>query len=84
MSEKRFVLDKLYHTIMTPIEKISVGRNYMTYGEVVGCLNEQQATITELESKLQAVTMLKDDYEELIEDFEKKYGKNIEDVIDDE
>ena len=40
MSEQRFVLDKLYYTIMTPIEKISVGRSYMTYGEVVGCLNE--------------------------------------------
>lgn len=37
-----------------------------------------------LNRKLQSVTMLKDDYEELIESFEKKYGKNIEDVIDDE
>ena len=45
MSEKRFVLDKLYYTIMTPIEKISVGRNYITYGEVVDLLNKQQATI---------------------------------------
>ena len=38
----------------------------------------------QLKEKLQSVTMLKDDYEELIESFEKKYGKNIEDVIDDE
>ena len=37
----------------------------------------------QLKEKLQSVTMLKDDYEELIESFEKKYGKNIEDVIDD-
>ena len=48
MNEKRFVLDKLYYTIMTPIEKISVGRSYMTYREVVNCLNEQQSTITKL------------------------------------
>ena len=38
----------------------------------------------QLKEKLQSVTMLKDDYEELIESFEKKYGKNIEDVVDDE
>lgn len=52
MSEQRFVLDKLYYTIMTPIEKISVGRCYMTYREVVDTLNEQQVTIIELERKL--------------------------------
>ena len=40
MSEQQFILDKLYYTIMTPIEKISVGRNYMTYKEVVDSLNE--------------------------------------------
>ena len=45
MSEKQFALDKLYYSIMTPIEKISVGRCYMTYREVVDTLNEQQATI---------------------------------------
>ena len=49
MSEQRFVLDKLYYTIMTPIEKISVGKNYITYGEVVDLLNEQQARIEMLE-----------------------------------
>lgn len=38
----------------------------------------------QLKKELQSVTMLKDDYEELIESFEKKYRKNIEDVIDDE
>ena len=38
----------------------------------------------QLQEKLKSVTMLKDDYEELIESFEKKYGKNIEDVINDE
>lgn len=54
-------------------------------------IGEQQATITalkeeneQLRQKLKSVTMLKDDYEELIESFEKKYGRNIEDVIDDE
>lgn len=51
MSEQRFVLDKLYYTIMTPIEKISVGRNYITYGEVVDLLNEQQATINKLKEE---------------------------------
>lgn len=58
---------------------------------LVELLNGQQATISRLEEeneqlkeKLQSVTMLKDDYEELIESFEKKYGKYIEDVIDDE
>ena len=51
MSEQQFILDKLYYTIMTPIEKISVGRNYMTYREVVDSLNEQQATIEELQQK---------------------------------
>lgn len=51
MTEKRFVLDKLYYTIMTPIEKISVGRSYMTYREVVNLLNEQQATISRLEEE---------------------------------
>ena len=51
MSEQQFILDKLYYTIMTPIEKISVGRSYMTYREVVDLLNEQQATIEELQHK---------------------------------
>ena len=51
MSEQQFILDKLYYTIMAPIEKISVGRNYMTYREVVDLLNEQQATIEELQQK---------------------------------
>lgn len=51
MSEQRFVLDKLYYSIMTPIEKISVGRCYMTYREVVDTLNEQQATIKRLEEE---------------------------------
>lgn len=51
MSEQRFVLDKLYYTIMTPIEKISVGRSYMTYREVVDCLNEQQTTINKLNKR---------------------------------
>ena len=51
MSEKRFVLDKLYYTIMTPIEKISIGRNYMTYGEVVDLLNEQHETIKQLKKE---------------------------------
>ena len=45
MSEQQFALDKLYYSIMTPIEKISVGRNYITYGEVVDLLNEQQSII---------------------------------------
>lgn len=124
MSEQQFIVDVLYYAIMTPIEKISVGRSYMAYREVVDLLNKQQSTINELQSiinhikceencedydyccetvcslyteikhlkeeneqlnrKLQSVTMLKDDYEELIESFEKKYGKNIEDVVDDE
>lgn len=51
MSEQQFVLDKLYYTIMTPIEKISVGRCYMTYMEVVDTLNEQQATIQSLKEE---------------------------------
>ena len=32
-----------------------------------------------IRQKLKSVTMLKDEYEELIESFEKKYGKKIED-----
>ena len=36
---------------MTPIEKISVGRNYITYGEVVDLLNDQQATIQSLKEE---------------------------------
>lgn len=51
MSEQQFALDKLYYSIMTPIEKISVGRNYITYGEVVDLLNEQQATINKLNKR---------------------------------
>lgn len=52
MSEQQFALDKLYYSIMTPIEKISVGRNYITYGEVVDLLNEQQATIQFLQNEI--------------------------------
>ena len=37
---------------MTPIEKISVGRCYMTYREVVDTLNEQQATIQFLQNEI--------------------------------
>ena len=51
MSEQQFALDKLYYSIMTPIEKISVGRNYITYGEVVDLLNDQQATINKLKEE---------------------------------
>lgn len=47
-------------------------------------IKELEKENEQLRKKLQSVTMLKDDYEELIESFEKKYGKNIEDVIDDE
>ena len=36
---------------MTPIEKISVGRCYMTYREVVDTLNKQQATINKLKEE---------------------------------
>ena len=51
MSEQQFALNKLYYSIMTPIEKISVGRNYITYGEVVDLLNEQQAIINKLQEE---------------------------------
>ena len=51
MSEQQFALDKLYYSIMTPIEKISVGRCYMTYREVVDTLNEQQSTIQSLKEE---------------------------------
>lgn len=54
MSDKRFVLDKLYYPIMTPIEKISVGRNYMTYGEVVDKLNELSEENEQLKSLVNA------------------------------
>lgn len=52
MSEQQFALDKLYYSIMTPIEKISVGRCYMTYREVVDTLNEQQATINKQKKRI--------------------------------
>lgn len=55
MSDKRFVLDKLYYPIMTPIEKISVGRNYMTYGEVVDLLNNLHQENQELKKKNNAL-----------------------------
>ena len=58
MSEKRFVLDKLYYAIMTPIEKISVGRSYMTYGEVVDCLNELFEENEQLQQELQGMDEL--------------------------
>ena len=65
--------------------------NSLSPSEIEGLLNEKESRINtlvkeneQLKEKLQSVTMLKDDYEELIESFEKKYGKNIEDVIDDE
>ena len=64
MSEQRFVLDKLYYTIMTPIEKISVGRNYITYGEVVDLLNEQESNINQL----------KEENEQLRKKLEQIYG----------
>ena len=67
MNEKRFVLDKLYYTIMTPIEKISVGRSYMTYGEVVGCLNEQQATINNQEQKIKILQQEINDTQAILE-----------------
>ena len=62
MSEQLFVLDKLYYTIMTPIEKISVGRSYMTYREVVDCLNEQQTTISRLEKENEQLQQLLAEY----------------------
>ena len=55
MSEQQFALDKLYYSIMTPIEKISVGRNYITYGEVVDLLNEQQAIIRRDETSIKTM-----------------------------
>lgn len=83
MSEKRFRANfdvSIYDSEKE--EYISVSDNGLE--EIAKRMNELQDTINELQSKLKAVTMLKDDYEELIELFEKKYGKNIEDVIDDE
>lgn len=71
----RFVLDKLYYSIMTPIEKISVGRSYMTYGEVVGCLNEQQSIIDE--QKI-AIDEMITDYKKLEEENKVLLGNLFE------
>lgn len=73
MGEQQFVLDKLYYTIMTPIEKISVGRNYMTYGEVVGCLNEQQSTIINLQGDVNRLNYI-------IEELRTKSYKQFEKI----
>ena len=89
MSEQQFALDKLYYSIMTPIEKISVGRNYITYGEVVDLLNEQQATIDKQDKAIrEALKVLADskNYQSVIS---FKYGlqyatKLLKRVIDDE
>lgn len=75
MSEQ-FVLDKLYYSIMTPIEKIDIGRGYMTYGEVVDKLNEQQSDLNylarfigefkvdEFKEKLRTLRILEDKVDE--------------------
>ena len=56
----------------------------ITKSDLLNKIQSLEKENEQLKEKLQSVTMLKDDYEELIESFEKKYGKNIEDVIDDE
>ena len=87
MSEKQFncVLGKDYHIINNNVDNMTY---YLQDGNdvvlVINLLNKLYEENEKLKEKLQSVTMLKDDYEELIESFEKKYGKNIEDVIDDE
>ena len=84
MSEQQFALDKLYYSIMTPIEKISVGRNYITYGEVVDLLNEQQATIDKQELRLQQLEELLELSENLNKSYrEKLIDMNLKMVIDD-
>ena len=75
MSEQRFVLDKLYYTIMTPIEKISVGRCYMTYREVVETLNEQQVTIIELERKLKKYAKIGEEQLKQISDLQDELNE---------
>ena len=75
MSEQRFVLDKLYYTIMTPIEKISVGRCYMTYREVVDTLNEQQVTIIELERKLKKYAKIGEEQLKQISDLQDELNE---------
>lgn len=67
MSEQQFALDKLYYSIMTPIEKISVGRNYITYGEVVDLLNEQQATINELKEENERLKCMNNQLEKRVD-----------------
>lgn len=87
MSEKQFncVLGKDYHIINNNVDNMTY---FLQDGNdvvlVINLLNKLYEENEKLKEKLQSVTMLKDDYEELIESFEKKYGKNIEDVIDDE
>ena len=86
MSEKQFtcVLGKDYHIINNNVDNMTY---YLQDGNdvvlVTNLMNRLVEENEQLKEKLQSVTMLKDDYEELIESFEKKYGKNIEDVIDD-
>ena len=87
MSEKQFncVLGKDYHIINNNVDNMTY---FLQDGNdvvlVINLLNKLYEENEKLKEKLQSVTMLKDDYEELIESFEKKYGKNVEDVIDDE
>ena len=86
MSEKQFtcVLGKDYHIINNNVDDMTY---FLQDGNdvvlVINLMNRLVEENEQLKEKLQSVTMLKDDYEELIESFEKKYGKNIEDVIDD-
>ena len=83
MSEQQFALDKLYYSIMTPIEKISVGRNYITYGEVVDLLNEQQATIEQLQRICETINSLYNKINHLKEENEqlRKELDNFKPVI---
>ena len=75
MSEQQFALDKLYYSIMTPIEKISVGRCYMTYREVVDTLNEQQVTIIELERKLKKYAKIGEEQLKQISDLQDELNE---------
>lgn len=78
MSDKRFT----FGAVSPNVAMIKDNGEPMDIGEVVDKLNELSEENEQLNKKLKSVTMLKDDYEELIESFEKKYGRNIEDVID--
>lgn len=80
MSEQLFVIDKLYYTIMTPIEKISVGRSYMTYREVVDCLNEQQSIINELKEENEQLLQQTKEYLQIKID-ECKNPKKMEEIV---